>query len=67
MPDVRLVTRDELKVNRWYPTDVVHRPYQISNEDDAAYLAALCERLAKAADSLDCIVVSVPEAASVGR
>jgi GT2 family glycosyltransferase len=44
MPEVRVVIRDELLVN-WEPADVVHRPYQISNADDAAYLAALGQRL----------------------
>ncbi len=45
MPDVRVVTRADLAASGWEPVNVVHRPYQINNEDEAAYLASLGERL----------------------
>ena len=45
LPDVKLVTRSALQSAPPPRADVVHRPYQVSNAEDLAFLARLGERL----------------------
>ena len=45
MPDVRLLSRRRAKSLRRDPADVVHRPFQINNDEDLSFLARLGERL----------------------
>jgi GT2 family glycosyltransferase/glycosyltransferase involved in cell wall biosynthesis len=44
LPDVELVTRSEIE-RRELRADIVHRPYQVDNEEDLAFLGRLGERL----------------------
>jgi GT2 family glycosyltransferase len=44
LPDVELVPRSELE-QRGHRADIVHRPYQIDNYEDLAFLGRLAERL----------------------
>ncbi len=44
-PDVELMTRWEALDTRFELADVVHRPYQVANDEDLSFLAKLGERL----------------------
>ncbi len=44
-PDVELITRAQALDERFELADVVHRPYQVANEEDLSFLAQLGERL----------------------
>jgi glycosyltransferase involved in cell wall biosynthesis/GT2 family glycosyltransferase len=43
--DVERVTRSEILSGRFELADIVHRPYQVDNDEDLAFLAKLGERL----------------------
>jgi glycosyltransferase involved in cell wall biosynthesis len=45
MPDVKLLTREQAADGELERCDIVHRPYQVNNDDDLAFLAGLGERL----------------------
>jgi len=45
LPDVELVTRADVLDGRLARADLLHRPYQIDNEEDVSFLAPLAERL----------------------
>jgi glycosyltransferase involved in cell wall biosynthesis/GT2 family glycosyltransferase len=45
MPGVRVLTRQEAAVGGLERADVVHRPYQVNNDEDLSFLASLGERL----------------------
>lgn len=45
MDNVTAITRAEAESGRFGHADVIHRPYQVNNEDDIALLARLAERV----------------------
>ena len=45
LPNVECTTRRHALDDRFEPADVVHRPYQVSNDEDLSFLAQLGERL----------------------
>lgn len=45
LPHVRTFTRSDVAAGRLPPGDLVHRPYQVSNQEDLAFLASLGERV----------------------
>ena len=45
MPEVKLLTRRQTATLRRDPADVVHRPFQVGNDEDLSFLARLGERL----------------------
>jgi glycosyltransferase involved in cell wall biosynthesis len=45
LPEVEQLSRSEISPDRFELADVVHRPYQVNNDEDLAFLAKLGERL----------------------
>ncbi len=45
LPDVHMLTRAQVRAGELSRADVVHRPYQVANDEELAFLAPLGERL----------------------
>ncbi len=45
LPEVQMVTRAQVRAGALSRADVVHRPYQVANDEELAFLAPLGERL----------------------